>query len=289
MKERSDRVNVLFGQEQTRSQMFAGLYLLIGGFVLGLVAMALFFFAGTRDGANLFTWRETALTLGAIALTTFFIGISTALPSPKGMRIASYVGVGLCALAIVLFTIHYPLNFNVQDSPDPNQADHTALDATLFALGLAVIVAGAFASVLGYYVQRISQWVDREVYEDEFGNKTYEVPDWVVEKDIDDAMRQHGAAWGLGDDGANKLKLNVKDGLEGAVIKGKAKNKVVHISSTRNDQAVGVLSAMNPNKRNRKVIDDNEVDDPVAALRAFRKQVAENPKEFKVKGQRGRP
>ena len=284
MSDAADRVSVLFGQEQTRTQMFAGLYLLLGGFVLGLVAMGLFFFAGSRTGASLFAWRETALTLGAVALTTFFVGISVALPSPRGMRIASYVGIALCVVAIVLFAVHYPLHFNVQDSPDPNQADYTALDTTLFALGLAIIIAGAFASVLGYYVQRISQWVDREVYEDEHGRKTYEVPDWVVEKDIDDAMKRHGAQWGLGDLGTDRLKLNVQDDMAGAIIKGKGKNKVIHISSQDNDSAVGALVKMNPEHRNKKEVDGGEADDALAALKAFRRQVAEDPKAFKVKG-----
>lgn len=287
MSDTADRVSVLFGHEQTRGQMFAGLYLLLGGFVLGIAAMGLFFFAGTRDGASLYTWRETALTLGAVALTTFFVGISVALPNPRGMRIASFVGIALCLTATVLFMLHYPDHFNVQDSPDPNQADYTALDTTLFALGLAVIVAGAFTSVVGYYVQRIGQWVDREVYLDEHGRKTYEVPDWVVEQDLDEAMRKHGAAWGLGDVDTAKLQLDVKDSMDGAVIKGRGKNKVIHISSTANDRSVESLAAMNPNRRNRKELDAGDVDDPVAALKAFRKQVAEDPKTYKVKGHKG--
>jgi hypothetical protein len=283
MSDTADRANVMFGREQTRGQMFAGLYLLLGGFVLGLGALGLFLFAGSREGAAMFNWREAALALGAVALTTFFLGLSIALPNPKGMRIASSIGVALCLVATALFTLHYPMHFNVQDSPDPTQADYTALDTILFALGLAIIIAGAFTSVVGYYVQRIGQWVERETYLDEDGKKTYEVPDWVVEQDIDDAMKRHGAEWGLGTD-STRLTITVKDEMEGAVIKGKGKARVTHLSAAETDKAVGQLAAMRPENRNRKQVGSNEVDDPVAALRAFRKQVAEDHRAFKVKG-----
>lgn len=279
------RYTTLFGQEQSRSQVFAGLYLLLGGVVVGLGAIGLFLYAGAQEGLRIYMWREAALALGAVAITTFFLGISVALPSNRFMRWASYAGVLLCGVAIILFMIHYPHNFNVQDSLDPNQADHTALDTVLFALGLAVIVAGAFVSVVGYYVQRLGQWADeREVYEDEYGNKTYEVPDWVVEKDLEEAMRRHGVSWGMGDDAATSLKINLRDDeLDGAFVNAKGRVNVIELDAVDNDTAVGALVGMRPENRNRKTMEATEVDDPVAALKAFRKQVQENPKEFRVK------
>ncbi len=277
----ANRYTTLFGQEQSRAQVYTGLYLLLGGVVVGLGAIGLFLFAGTHDGSRLYLWREAALALGAIALTTFFLGIAVALPSNRFMLRASYAGVLLCGIAIILFMVHYPLNFNVQDSLDPNQEDYTALDTILFALGLAIIVAGAFVSVVGYYVQRLGRWVEREVYEDEHGNKTYEVPDWVVEKDLDDAMRRHGVHWGMGEETA--LKINVRDGLDGAIISKRGRVNRIELDPAEHDAAVHALQGMRPENRNRRTVDAGEVDDPVAALRAFRKQVQENPKDFRVK------
>ncbi len=274
------RVSVLFGQEQSRAQVYGGLYLLLGAFVVGLGAVGLFLFAGGQDGGRLYLWREAALSMGAMAITAFFLGISVALPSTRGMRWASYVGVLLCGVAIILFQLHYPLHFNVQDSADPAQADHTVLDTLLFAFGLTIIVAGAFVSVVGYYIQRLTQWVGREVYEDEFGKPTYEVPDWVIEKDLEEAMRRHGVDWGLG--GIEALQINVKDEMEGAVVS-KGRVNVIHVDSAETDQSVSALVGMKPENRNRKTLDATEVDDPVAALKAFRKQVQENPKEYRVK------
>ena len=279
------RFTTLFGKEQSRAQFFAGFYLLLGGVVVGLAAIGLFLFAGAQGGARLYLWREAALALGALALTTFFLGISVALPSNRLMRRASYVGVLMCGAAIVLFMLHYPLHFNVQDSLDPNQEDYTVLDTLLFALGLAIIAAGAFVSVVGYYVQRLEQWADeREVYEDEFGNKTYEVPDWVIEKDLEEAMQRHGVNWGMGDDGATALKINVRDDLlDGAFVNAKGRVNVIELDALENDTAVGALVGMRPENRNRQEVGGDEVDDPVAALKAFRKQVQENPKAYRVK------
>lgn len=279
------RSTTLFGQEQSRAQFFAGFYLLLGGIVVGLGAIGLFLFAGVQGGSRLYLWREAALALGALALTTFFLGISVALPSSRGMRRASYLGVMLCGSAIVLFMLHYPLHFNVQDSLDPNQKDYTVVDTLVFALGLTIIVAGAFVSVVGYYVQRIGQWADeREVYEDEFGNKTYEVPDWVVEKDLEEAMSRHGVSWGMGDITATSLKISIQDDLpDGAVVNPKGRVNIVEMDAVDTDTAVGALVGLRPENRNRKTLGATDVDDPVAALKAFRKQVQENPKEFRIK------
>ncbi len=276
------RYTTLFGHEQSRTQVYTGLYLLLGGLVVGLGAVGLFLFAGSQEVARLYLWREGALALGAVAITTFFLGISVALPSNRFMQRASYLGVLLCGVSIILFMIHYPLHFNVQDSLDPNQQDYTAVDTILFALGLSIMVAGAFVSVVGYYIQRLSQWVEPESYVDEFGNKTYEVPDWVVEKDLEDAMDRHGVSWGMGDD-ATSLQINVRDDMDGAVINAKGRVNIVEIDAKDNDEAVGALVGMRPENRNRRTVAADEVDDPVAALRAFRKQVKEDPKAFRVK------
>ncbi len=294
-----DDTTTMLGQEQSRSQVFAGLYLLAGGVVSGIIAVALFLYANTLSGSAIYSWREGALALGAIALTTFFLGVSVALPSNRFMRIASAVGVVLCIVAIALFMVHYPFNFNVPGSEFPGQTDYTALDTLIFVAGLAIIVAGAFMAVVQYYVHRLQVMVTpgsthtREIIRerlpegqtkgryDDHDDRNYEVPDWVVERDLEDAMAKHGYEWGMGDR-IPELNINVRDEMPGAYAS-RGRVNVVEMDPSDNDEALNALNAMRPSRRDKKVVEDTEVDDPVAALRAFRKQMAEDPKKFKVK------
>ena len=275
-----NRILFLFGRETTRGQLYGGLYLLFGGFLLGLTALGTFFFANTRPEASLFAWREGALALGAVAVTTFFFGISYALPSKRGMRIASYVGLVLCLIATGLFMAHYPYNFNVADSPDPTQADYTAPDLMLFAAGLAIIVAGAFVSVIGYWVQ-LSQGPKTEE-EDEWTGKGYEVPDWVVEKDIDDAMKRHGVSWGLGEK-TDHIHLEVAEMGPGLAFGKRGKVKTVHLSADRVETATATLVKTRPEFSRSKALPGQWADEAVDALRAFQKEKVENPKLYTPK------
>src|SRR5688572_24466574 len=149
-----DRYNNVFGSKTSKGQLYGGFILLLFGIVLGLAALILFFIGYNDDGDSIYTWRRGALTMGALAMVCIPLGISVSLPTKTGMRILSYIGAGLCLLATVLLFIHYPDNFNVQDSRDPTQEDYTALDVSIYAVGFAALVAALFTSVIGYYLGR---------------------------------------------------------------------------------------------------------------------------------------
>lgn len=290
----------VLGQEQSRRMAFAGIYLLIAGFVAGLGAIGLFLYANTLSGDSIYSWREGALALGAGALTTFFLGVSVALPSGRAMRVASGIGVILCAVGIGLFMLHYPFNFNVPGSDFPGQTDYTAQDTLIFVLGLALIIASAFMAVIQYYVHRLQVMVapthtkeiiretirdtggkERRKQYDDHDDRNYEVPDWVVERDLEDAMDKHGWEWGMGGE-RPQLNINVRDEMPGAYAS-RGRVNVVEMDPEDNDEALAKLNSMKPSRRDKKVVEDEEIDDPVAALKAFRKKMAEDPKKYKVK------
>ncbi len=277
-----DRVMMLLGQETTRGRLYAGLYLLLGGLFLGITALGLFFYAGTREGASLFAWREAALILGALSISGFFVGISVALPSRPAMRVASYVGMGFCAVAIFLFALHYPMHFNVQNSPNPDQADYTALDTILFAVGLVLIAVGAFVSVVGYWIESL-RWGAQGEAEDEWTGKGYEVPDWVVEQDLIDAEKRHGVSWGLGDNKKDAVTIELPDISDGAVIGGKGKVKKVRLSGARVDKATAGLRTTRPEFARTRELDSEWADEAVEALRNFQREKEAKPHEFTPK------
>lgn len=270
-----DRYNNLFGTKTSKGQLYGGFFLLIAGVVLGIAALILFFIGYNDSGDSIYRWRRGALTLGALAMLFIPLGISVSLPTKTGMRILSYVGAGLCLLATVLLFIHYPDNFNVQDSADPNQEDYTALDTSIYVVGFAGIVSALFTSVIGYYLGRL-QPVATGAADDEVDDETYgpgyEVPDWVVERDIEYAMKKYGVSWGDGKgSGTSNLNVNVADAVGGKfVVGGLGKAKTVQLDAEQVDAGVKGLTTVRPSKK--PSLPGEWADDSVSALKGLRRQ-----------------
>lgn len=267
----------LFGAESTKGNLYGGFYTLLGGAFLGLAALVLFLVANGQEGASLFRWREAALVLGSLALVGIFLGASIALPSRKGMRLVGLVGAGLCVLATILFSAHYPTEFNVKDSPNLEQAssDRTALDAGVYVVGLAVMLAALFTSLVGYYVDRIAPAAaggrpGEAGYVDPF----YDVPDSVIERDVDEAMKRYKYAWGEGATGsATGIQINIQDEFEAGVkVGGKGVARVVQLEAPQVEDATRALRTIRP--KTDKELERGWVDDTTQALLASRKQKA---------------
>lgn len=271
-----DRYNNLFGTKTSKGQLYGGFFLLIAGVVLGVAALILFFIGYNDSGDSIYRWRRGALTLGALAMTLIPLGVSVSLPTKTGMRVLSYVGAGLCVLATVLLFIHYPDNFNVQDSADPNQADYTGLDTAVYAVGFAALVAALFTSVIGYYLGRlqpVAAAAEDEVDDETYG-PGYEVPDWVVERDIEYAMKKYGVSWGDGKgSGTSNLNVNVADAVGGKfVVGGLGKAKTVQLDAEQVDAGVKGLTTIRPSKK--PSLPGEWADDSVSALKGLRRQQA---------------
>lgn len=266
------RYDNLFGSKTSRGQLYGGFFLLIAGVVLGLAALILFFIGYNDEGSSIYRWREGALTVGAVSLLLIFLGVNVSLPTKTGMRILSYVGAGLMLLATVLLFIHYPENFNVQDSEDPNQKDYTGLDTLIYVSGLAMMLASTFTSIIGYYLgklQPVAAGTEEETDDESYG-PGYEVPDWVVERDIEYAMKRHGVSWGDGKSGgSSNLNVNVADAVGGGfVVGGLGKARTVQLDAEQVDTGVKGLTTIRPSKK--PTLPSEWADDSTRALRALR-------------------
>lgn len=275
MSNLESRYDNLFGTKTSKGQLYGGFFLLIAGIVLGLAALILFFIAYNNDGQSVYRWREGALTVGAAAVALLFFGPTVSLPTKTFMRILSYVGVGLCALATVLFFIHYPANFNVQDSTT-GQADYTGLDTLIYAAGLALLLATLFTSLIGYYLGRLQPTAvaTEDEVDDETYGPGYEVPDWVVERDIEYAMKRYGVSWGDGKgSGTSNLNVNVADAVGGNfVVGGLGKARTVQLDAEQVDAGVKGLTTIRPSKK--PSLPGEWADDSVSALKGLRRQQA---------------
>jgi hypothetical protein len=271
MSNLESRYENLFGAKTSKGQLYGGFFLLIAGVVLGLAAIALFFVAYNTPKPQYYDWMRAALPVGAVGLAGIFMGATLALPTKVFMRVLSYVGTLLCVLAAVLLAIHYPNNFNVKDS---GQADYTALDMSIFAVGLTMLVASVVTSIIGYYLGRLqpATTVTEDEVDDETYGPGYEVPDWVVERDIEYAMKRYGVSWGDGKgSGTSNLNVNVADAVGGNfVVGGLGKARTVQLDAEQVDAGVKGLTTIRPSKK--PSLPGEWADESVGALKNLRRQ-----------------
>lgn len=278
-----------FGAKTSKGQLYGGFSVMIAGIVLGVAALALFLIslAYTGDAQKgtsgaLFTLRRIALPTGTIGLGAIFFGLTLALPTKVGMRLVSYIGATFIAVAALFLAFHYPNNFNVA-SRTSTQFDYLPIDLGIAVVGLAALVAASFTSIIGFYLDRtrvVEGGKDGEE-EDEFG-AGYEIPDWVVERDIDFAMKKYGVTFANEDRDSNKLYVNIPTELGGNVkVGGLGKARVVQLDAEQVDSGVAQLSGVRPNKKG--ALPGEWADESTRALVAFRRQKAANPTAFTPK------
>ena len=276
----------LFGSKTSKGQLQGGFLLLALGALLGLAALILFFVGLGQNNPSLGTnnpyiqWAKAALTIAPLALGGILLGLTVALPTNAFLRTASYVGGFFMVVAALLFFFHYPNNFNVavKGSKAP---DYLGLDLLVAVGGFILMGAAAVSSVVGYYLGRttVVQGKSDGEDEDQYG-PGYEIPDWVVERDIEFAMKKYGVSWGS-DTEDKTIRVNIADTFAGAKIGGLGKARVVQLDADQVDLGVAGLTKVRPQKGG--AIPGEWADEATRALVNFRKQKEANPKAFTPK------
>lgn len=279
MSELENQYSSLFGTKTSKGQMRGGFLLLAFGVLLGLAALVLFFLSLTSTGPDQINWRRGLFPVAALFLPFLFIGITVALPTTAGLRVAAWVGFATTLLAAMLFVFHYPNNFNVSaKSQATGVNDFTGLDVAIYAVGLVLMIAAIVSSIVGFYLSRVTGTAKAEGDEDdETYGPGYEVPDWVVERDIEYAMKKFGVevVGGKGSASAG-MKVNINDSFgANMTIGGLGKARTVQLDSTQVDEGVTQLSGVRPNKKG--ALPGEWADESTKALIAFRKQKTANP------------
>ncbi|MEK6986146.1 MAG: hypothetical protein AABX89_07175 [Candidatus Thermoplasmatota archaeon] len=282
----ADQYAGLFGSKTSKGQLQGGFLLLALGALLGLAALILFFIGlGQNDpslgAANPYLdWAKAALTIAPVALGGILLGLTVALPTSTSLRAASYVGGFFLVVAAFLFFFHYPTNFNVavKGSKAP---DYLGLDLMVAVGGFILMAAALVSSIVGFYLGRttVVKGSDGEAEDDIYG-EGYEIPDWVVERDIEFAMKKYGVSWGS-DTEDKTIRVNIADTFAGATIGGLGKARVVQLDADQVDLGVAGLTKVRPQKGG--AIPGEWADEATRALVNFRKQKEANPKAFTPK------
>lgn len=264
----------LFGSPPSKGRLYGGFYTFLGGCFMGVAAVVFLFVANQYSGQPIeFRWREASYALAAVAGMALFGGIALTLPSKRSMRTAAVVGVVLCTVALMLFLADYPLHFNVPNA----QVDHTERDVGLYAVGLVLLLASAFTSLIGFYVDRITAAAGKAGAGSDVGNVEggYDIPDSVIEADVESAFKRYKYAWG--DEGATAatsgIQINIQDEFEqGTVVGGKGVARTVQLESPQVDEATQMLRSVRP--KTERQVPSAWAEDATSALLKSRQQKA---------------
>ena len=259
-----------FGTPQSRGELYTGFFLMIAGLVLALIGIVLYtLYLSAATNPTTAPWKETGAILAALGPPAILMGISVALPTKWTMRILDAIGIGLCLAGVGVFMYLYPYQWNLGGAKEP----YAILP---YIGGCAALVASTISSIIGYWVSRQTGGgaggggVDVTASE-----YNYDIPDSVIEKDIELAMRRYNVSWGgEGADSASKgsIQFDVKDDFSpGTIIGGKGVARSVTLDAPQVDMATDKLRRIRSGKGTSSV-DAATVDDSTAALLKFRQK-----------------
>lgn len=179
-----------FGTPQSRGELYAGFFLLIAGFVLTIAGILIFLGISHQfPGITEYRWREAGGVIAALGPPCILFGIAVSLPSKWTMRLLDGVGIGLCAAAIGLFVIFYPFRWNTGTG-------HEMWAALVYVAGAASLLASTLTSLIGYYVVRSQTPGAESTYDVHAPQYNYDIPDSVIQKDIELVVRRYNAQSG---------------------------------------------------------------------------------------------
>ncbi len=258
-----------FGTPQSRGELYTGFFLIIIGFILAITGVIIFAMMSKRTDLASYNWRETGGVIAALGPPAILVGISVTLPTKWTMRILDGIGILLTLVATALFMVYYPYKWNTATG-------HELWSIVPYVCGLAALLASTISSLIGYYVARATAGMggggggsaDAADY-------NYDIPDAVIERDIELAMRRYSVSWG-GEGAQSSSKGSIQFGVNdefapGTIIGGKGTARTVTLDAPQVDSATDKLRAIRGSKGTTSM-GTAEVDATTAALLKFRQQ-----------------
>jgi hypothetical protein len=269
-----------FGAPQSRGELYTGFFLLITGFALAVLGTIVFVgISRNFNGITEYNIREIGGVLAGLGPPMILLGISVTLPTRWTMRILDAIGALLCIGGLAVFMYLYPFKWNTGGGQE-------MWAVFAYVAGCAALLASTISSLIGYYVSRATGGGAGmgDVSASEYN---YDIPDSVIEKDIELAMRRYNVSWG-GEGADNQqskgVQFQVNDEFAaGTIIGGKGVARSVTLDAPQVDTATDKLRSLRGTKGVSSV-DTKGVDDTTAALLKFRQQKAQQEAAKKNRG-----
>jgi hypothetical protein len=269
-----DPDNVLFkwyrayvGEPDDERDIYLGFGLFFGGVAFAAFALVLFVWSGTFQVRTdpYFLRAGPAFALGMLSIPAVFLGVVTLLPIEKRAKWAATVGSGVTLLAVLVFLVAYPVNWN------STGADYTVPIVALYAVGLTLVVGSTAAGLIANYLEQVQPPSFDEVeamrVEEEAESESW--TDEEIRADIESAMAGTDINWG-GVEKSDTQSLNLQMDTE---IDTSGMN--IDPETTRMegvDNQVTGLKQLKGDKENTATAENSTVDDQTAALTELKRQ-----------------
>jgi hypothetical protein len=243
--------------------------LVLGGVCLGLAGFAAITLSLTQGG-DPYPVRRLGGVLGGVGLLMLMWGILAGLPSHRTLRVIGLFGAVIGGIGIAAFAWAYPQNWG-----RPRVDDHTVTVLATYVLGLVLLVAATFASLVADFVLRMQV---RSKLRGELGR---DPTDEEIQRDIDEAWRRHKVTWGgtVADTGRG-IKVKVED-LPADWAALPRIGREVYAGGERAtavDTAVDQLTNFRGGRQRKSELPEAGLGDSAGALKALRTARAEAPK-----------
>lgn len=253
--------------------VYAGFALFFGGIALASVGLLLFLWSATlpSDATRFWQLREIAITLAAVGLPAFVLSVVVLLPVSRRVEFLAGAGATVCLVAIGVFIWAYPSQWNVT-----RPADYSAQGISIYAGGLAGLVAATGSALVAHHIERRSAAAPES--ESEAASATAEPDETVtraqVERDIDEALSNTELTWGGVERERDPRRLRLKTPEVEDIATAQSEASANTARSEGVDDAVAGLRQLQgggPKQASSEAV----VDDQTAALRELRERQRE--------------
>lgn len=182
------------GEPSAVSDVYLGFALFFGGLTIGIIGLLLFLLSSGIGPTSTGYWqlRELAISAALLGMPAFVLSIVVLLPVDVRAVYVGAAGGVVCLIAIGVFVASYPQSWNV-----PGR-DYSPIGVTVYAGGVAVLVASTGAALVAYHLDRRSGGTVRQSVDVTEPNAESEetVSTAQVEEDIASAVAASDLTWG---------------------------------------------------------------------------------------------
>ncbi len=178
------------GEPESRTDVYVGFGLFLGGIGLAAVALVLFLLSVTleRPSDAYWTVAQFAYAFGMVALPVLMTGIVVLLSVERRVLVVSGLGVAIIFLAVGGFVWAFPDDWNFHGE------NYTIHVVATYAVGFAALAASTGGALIGHYLDVAAS---RPAPDDDESAETAEtVSEAEVERDIESAMEDVEISWG---------------------------------------------------------------------------------------------
>ena len=248
------------GEPESRTDVYVGFGLFLGGIGLAAVALLLFLWSAMlgRGTSPYWTVAQFSYAFGMIALPVIMLGIVVLLPAERRVLATSGLGVAITLLAVGGFVWAFPDDWNFHGE------NYTIHVVSTYAVGFAALVASTGAALIAHYLD-LAASVGRTPEEDDEDDVHYS--DEEIERDIERAMEDVELSWG-GVEKNDTTRLSFSDNdLEASNLDTGAKT----VRSSGVDAQVAGLKGLKGGE-NKTTTSSGGVDEQTAKLKELREQ-----------------